>query len=218
MLELLTAIVDDHPIVIEGLKTLLANEENLRITEGFCTGADLLAYMSAQPLDLILLDVTLPDISGIELCKKIKEISVSTRILILSNHTERSIIMQSIQNGASGYLLKNSSIDELRHCIAEAVIGNICYSKEVMEIISRPDRNEMQGAPRLTRREKEILGLIAAGKTSQVIGQELFLSPLTVDTHRKNLIQKFGVKNVAELVMAAAQQQLLSGSAKWINQ
>lgn len=209
MPELITAIVDDHPIVIEGLKTLLANEENLRITSSFCTGADILAYLLDQPLDLILLDITLPDISGIELCKQIKQISINTRILILSNHTERSIIMQAIQNGASGYLLKNSSIEELRHCIAEAIKGNICYSKEVMEIISRPSKNELQGAPRLTRREKEILALIAAGKTSQIIGQELFLSPLTVDTHRKNLIQKFGVKNVAELVMAATQQQVL---------
>ncbi len=209
MPKLTTAVVDDHPIVIEGLKTLLANEDNLDIIGGFCTGTDLLAYISDHSLDLVLLDVTLPDISGIELCLKIKDASISTRILILSNHTERSIIMQAIQNGASGYLLKNSSIDELRHCIAEAVKGNICYSKEVMEIISRPNKNELQGVPRLTRREKEILALIAAGKTSQIIAQELFLSPLTVDTHRKNLIQKFGVKNVAELIMAAAQQQVL---------
>ncbi len=209
MPELLTAIVDDHPIVIEGLKTLLSHETNLKIIGGFCKGEDFLSYLSGHALDLVLLDVTLPDISGIELCQRIKQISLSTSILILSNHTERSIIMQAIQNGASGYLLKNSSIDELRHCIAEAVKGNICYSKEVMEIISRPSKNELQGVPRLTRREKEILALIAAGKTSQVIGQELFLSPLTVDTHRKNLIQKFGVKNVAELIMAANQQQLL---------
>lgn len=209
MPKLTTAIVDDHPIVIEGLKTLLANEDHLNIIGGFCSGAELLAYIGHHSLDLVLLDVTLPDISGIELCLKIKDISMSTRILILSNHTERSIIMQAIQNGASGYLLKNSSIDELRHCIAEALKGNICYSKEVMEIISRPNKNELQGVPRLTRREKEILNLIASGKTSQIIAQELFLSPLTVDTHRKNLIQKFGVKNVAELIMAAAQQQIL---------
>lgn len=208
MPELLTAIVDDHPIVIEGLKTLLASEKNLMIVGGFCTGEELLSYLAHKPLDLVLLDITLPDINGIELCHKIKQVSLSTNILILSNHTERSIIMQAIQNGASGYLLKNSSIDELRHCITEAIKGNICYSKEVMEIISRPSKNELQGAPRLTRREKEILGLIAAGKTSQVIAQELFLSPLTVDTHRKNLIQKFGVKNVAELIMEANQQNI----------
>ncbi|MDT3405289.1 response regulator transcription factor [Mucilaginibacter terrae] len=207
MFEIRTAIVDDHPIVIEGLKTLLANETNLKIIGGFCRGEELLSYLENSTLDLVLLDITLPDISGIELCQRIKQIALTTSILILSNHTERSIIMQAIQNGASGYLLKNSSVDELRHCIAEAIKGNVCYSKEVMEIISRPSKNELQGLPRLTRREKEILGLIAAGKTSQMIAHELFLSPLTVDTHRKNLIQKFGVKNVAELIMEANRQQ-----------
>jgi DNA-binding NarL/FixJ family response regulator len=207
--KLLTAIVDDHPIVIEGLKTLLQNEPNIELIGGFCNGMDILSYIRTNRIDLILLDVTLPDINGMELCQKIKKESVATIIIILSNHTERSIIMQTIRNGASGYLLKNSTVEELRHCIAEAIKGNICYSKAVMEIISRPSKNELEGTPRLTRREKEILNMIAAGKTSQVIGQELFLSPLTIDTHRKNLIQKFGVKNVAELVMAASQQQLL---------
>jgi DNA-binding NarL/FixJ family response regulator len=207
--KLLTAIVDDHPIVIEGLKTLLKNEPNIELIGGFCNGMDILSYIRTNRIDLILLDVTLPDINGMELCQKIKKESVATIIIILSNHTERSIIMQTIRNGASGYLLKNSTVEELRHCIAEAIKGNICYSKAVMEIISRPSKNELEGTPRLTRREKEILNMIAAGKTSQVIGQELFLSPLTIDTHRKNLIQKFGVKNVAELVMAASQQQLL---------
>jgi len=207
--KLLTAIVDDHPIVIEGLKTLLQNESNIQLVGGFCSGWDILSYIKLNKIDLILLDVTLPDINGMELCQLIKKESMDTIILILSNHTERSIIIQTIQNGASGYLLKNSTIDELRHCIAEAIKGDICYSKEVMEIISRPTKNELHGPPRLTRREKEVLTMIASGKTSQMIGQELFLSPLTIDTHRKNLIQKFGVKNVAELIMVATQQQVL---------
>ena len=117
--------------------------------------------------------------------------------------------MQTIQNGANGYLLKNSSLEELRQCIAEAVKGNICYSKEVMEIISRPTKNELRGIPQLTRREKQILYMLAQGKTSQNIAQELFLSSLTVDTHRRNLMQKFEAKNVAELIAAGHQQQLL---------
>jgi DNA-binding NarL/FixJ family response regulator len=84
-----------------------------------------------------------------------------------------------------------------------------CYSREVVDIISRPSKNGSFGIPKLTRREQQILGLLAKGKTSQVIGQELFLSPLTVDTHRRNLIQKFAVKNVAELIMAANQHKIL---------
>lgn len=209
MNKLLTVIVDDHPIVIEGLKTLLSNEDNLEIVGTFSNGAELLSYFNNNPVDLVLLDVTLPDIGGMELCKLVKKESPDTIILIVSNHTERSIIMQTIQNGANGYLLKNSSLDELRQCIAEAVKGNICYSKEVMEIISRPTKNELRGIPQLTRREKQILYMLAQGKTSQNIAQELFLSSLTVDTHRRNLMQKFEAKNVAELIAAGHQQQLL---------
>lgn len=207
--KLKTVIVDDHPIVIEGLKILLQNEENLQVVTGFCNGNDLLSYVKINLVDLIFLDINLPDYNGMDLCQMIKKESRSTIVLILSNHTERSIIMQTIQNGASGYLLKNSSLEELRCCITEAIKGNICHSTEVIEIISRPSKNQLQGMPQLTRREKQILTLIAEGKTSQVIGHELFISPLTVDTHRKNLIQKFEVKNVAELIMAANQQQII---------
>jgi DNA-binding NarL/FixJ family response regulator len=207
--KLRTALIDDHPIVIEGLKMLLQNETNVEVVGGFGSGEDFLAYLKQNRVDLVLLDITLPDINGMDLCKTIKNESLATVILVLSNHTERSIIMQTIQNGASGYLLKNSSVDELRNCIAEALKGNICFSKEVIDIISRPSKNQLQGRPQLTRREKQILSLLAEGKTSQNIADELFLSPLTVDTHRKNLIQKFEVKNVAGLIMAATQQQLL---------
>lgn len=207
--KLFTAIVDDHPIVVEGLKTLLKNEHNLKIVGSFHNGRDLLRYVQTNRVDLILLDVTLPDINGMELCQMIKKVSVNTIILILSNHTERSIIMQTIQNGASGYLLKNSSLEELRNCILESVRGNICYSREVMEIISRPTRNQLRSVPQLTRREKQILSLLAQGKTSLVIANELFLSPLTVDTHRRNLIQKLEVKNVAELITTAHQHKIL---------
>ncbi|WP_343691331.1 response regulator transcription factor [Chitinophaga sp.] len=209
MNKLRTVLVDDHPIVIAGLKTLLQHEENLTIEAALHSGNELISYLAAHPTDLVLLDITLPDINGMELCLMIKKVSLQTIILILSNHTERSIIMQTIQNGASGYLLKNSSLDELRHCITEAVKGNICYSREVMEIISRPSKNQLKATPQLTRREKQILSLLAQGKTSVVIGEELFLSPLTVDTHRRNLLQKFEVKNVAELIMIATQQQML---------
>lgn len=206
--KLRTVIVDDHPIVIEGLKNLLKNESNIELIGGFQNGADIMLYLESEKVDLILLDITLPDVNGMDLCLKIKKKYRSTIVLILSNRTERSIVVQTIQNGASGYLLKNSSLDELRRCIAEAVKGSICYSKEVTEILSRPSRNELLAAPRLTKREKQILELIAQGKTSQAIGDELFLSPLTIDTHRKNLLLKFQVKNVAELIMSANQQNL----------
>lgn len=203
------AIVDDHPIVIQGLKTLLAQEHDLHIARTFIDGAGILSFLKSNTVDIVLLDITLPDMNGMDLCREIKMIAPDTLVLILSNHSERSIIMQTIHNGASGYLLKNASPEEMLHAIQEALSGHISFSREVMEIISRPTKNEIKGLPQLTKREKQILKMIAEGSTSNVIAQELFLSPLTVETHRRNLIQKFGVKNSAELIMIAVQHHLI---------
>ncbi|GAA4303100.1 response regulator transcription factor [Compostibacter hankyongensis] len=203
------AIVDDHPIVIEGLKMLLVREQDIAIAGCFVDGAGIRSFLGTNEADVVLLDITLPDINGMELCREIKKLSPSTLVLVISNHSERSIIMQSIQNGASGYLLKNASLEELTGCIHEALSGNITFSKEVKDIISRPTKNELKGVPQLTKRERQILKLLAEGRTSAMIAEALFISPLTVDTHRRNLMQKFEVKNAAELIMAATQQQLL---------
>jgi len=202
-------IVDDHPIVIQGLKTLLADEKRIDITGSFTTGSAVISFLRENQVDVILLDIMLPDINGVELCREIKIISPGTCVIALSNHTERSLIMQILQNGAGGYLLKNASIEELISCINKALKGEIAFSKDVEDIIMRPSLNELKGRPQLTKREKQILQLIAAGKTTAVMADELFISPFTIETHRRNLIQKFEVKNAAELVMIATQHQLL---------
>jgi DNA-binding NarL/FixJ family response regulator len=203
------AIVDDHPIVIEGLLKLLDNKEHLRVAGCFTTGAGIIEFMKAQPVDIVLLDISLPDMNGMDLCKEIKILSPGTRVLILSNHSERSIIMQALQNGASGYLLKNASSAELTASIQEALSGQITFSKEVKEIIARPSANELKGIPQLTKREKEILHMISEGVTTAGIAEKLSLSPLTIETHRRNLLQKFEVKNVAALIKIAVQQGLI---------
>ncbi|MBO9732717.1 MAG: response regulator transcription factor [Chitinophaga sp.] len=203
------AIVDDHPIVLEGLQRLLANVSNITISGCFTTGADCMAFLEQHPVDIILLDITLPDVNGIELCKVIKEMSPGTHVLALSNHSERSMILQMIQNGATGYLLKNISAEELIACIREALSGLITFSKAAREIMARPSLGELKDTPQLTKREKEILHLIAEGKTTPDMAAQLNLSPLTIETHRKNLIQKFQVRNVAALIKTATQQGLV---------
>lgn len=202
-------IVDDHPIVIQGLKMMLENEKYFHIAATFNDGGGIRNFIKTNEADIVLLDITLPDSNGIELCAEIKKMRPETSVIMLSNRSERSIIMQCIQNGASGYLLKNATIDELHSCIRGALSGNIVFCNEVKEIISKPSQNELSGIPRLTKREKEILKLLTEGKTSVAIAEELFLSPLTVDTHRKNIIQKFQVKNVAELINVAVQNNLV---------
>ncbi|GEJ46152.1 MULTISPECIES: response regulator transcription factor [unclassified Chryseobacterium] len=201
-------IVDDHPIVIEGLRMMLNSQSFFNVAGSFASGAETLSFIRSQMTDIVLLDITLPDANGTELCRDIKKISPHTSVIMFSNRSERSIIMQSIQNGASGYLLKNTSIDELVVCIRGALSGDIVFCNETKQIISRPSQNDLP-IPRLTKREKQILQMVAQGKTSSVIAEELFLSPLTVDTHRKNLLQKFQAKNSTELINRAIQQRMI---------
>lgn len=207
--KIILAIVDDHPMVIEGLKSLLKPEMAIYTAVSFTKGREFISFLSQNEVDLVLLDISLPDANGIELCKEIKKVSPETIVLGLSNQTERSMMLQMLQSGASGYLLKNVSPDELLTCIQEALHGLITFSREAKEIMGRPSKAGLNEVASITKREKQILGLLAQGKTTAAIATELFLSPLTVDTHRKNLLQKFEVKNTAELLMAAVQQKLL---------
>lgn len=203
------AIVDDHPVVIEGIKSLLKQEPLLGAALSFTTGGDFLAFLKTNEVQVALVDIMLPDMSGLELCKEVKKISPDTLVLALSNQEERSIILQALQNGASGYVLKNASSEELMRCLHDVLNGDIAFSREVKEIMTRPSRMELKEVPTITRREKEILQLLAEGKTTAVMAEKLQLSPLTIETHRRNLLQKFKVNNAAELVMFAVQQKLL---------
>lgn len=203
------AIVDDHPVVIEGLQRLLGSKEYIHVAGTFTSGTAFLDYLKNGQADIVLLDISLPDSNGMELCKEIKKRSPGTCVLALSNHSERSIIMQMLQNGASGYLLKNASADELLNCINEALNGQISFSAEIRQIIARPSAHELKEVPQLTRREKEILNLISDGMTTPLIAEKLNLSQLTIETHRRNLLQKFEVNNVAALIKVAVQQGLV---------
>lgn len=206
------AIVDDHPVVIEGLKTLLrAGNESARI-ESFTSGQDFLHFAIQNVVHIVLLDIILPDANGIELCRQIKNSTPETIVLGLSNQAERSIILQMLQNGASGYILKNAGADEILGCVSDARKGSIAFSREVKEIMAKPSPADLRASPSVTKREKHILQLLSEGKSTPVIAAELSLSPLTVDTHRRNLLQKFEVKNTAELLMVALQQKILPGN------
>jgi len=203
------AIVDDHPVVIEGLTRLLSKKAAFEIAGTFTNGQDFLDFFKATPIKIVLLDIILPDMNGIDLCKEIKRISPDTVVLALSNHAERGAIMKMLENGASGYLLKNAAVEELMECINGALSGQIIFSKAVKEIIARPQMVEEKAPAKLTVREKEILGLIASGITTPRIAEMLFLSKFTVENHRKNLLHKFNAKNVAELIKSATQQGLI---------
>lgn len=201
-------IVDDHPVVSEGLRFLLQKQENLQVVGCFTDAKETLDFMDSHSPDLVLLDISRPDMSGTDLCRKIKSRSPRTRVIAISNHSERSMVTQMLQNGASGYLLKNTSSVELVNSILSAVEGNLVLNDEVKSILSQGE-SSFKELPRLTRREKEILKMVAEGMTTASIGEKLFISPLTVETHRRNLMQKFEVSNSAALIKLAVENHLI---------
>ncbi|WP_306354144.1 response regulator [Flavobacterium sp. '19STA2R22 D10 B1'] len=203
-----TVIVDDHPIVIEGLQVLFSQSDAVEIIRTFKSGKALLEYGNLHKIDLILLDVFLPDINGIDLCLKIKKIYPQIVVLAMSSQAERSIVLQMIKNGANGYLLKSASLNEFKECIQKAIAGELVFSNEVKSIVNRMHIDDFRTIPRLTRREKEVLSHLAEGKSTQEISEILFLSFLTVQTHRRNLLSKCQVRNVTELLNFAKENGL----------
>jgi len=202
-------IVDDHPVVLQGFCYLLQNIDEITVAGCFTNAADCLAYLSEQYADIVLLDINLPDMNGIDLCAEIKKSSSSSRVIAISNNNERGIISRMLQNGASGYILKNASAEELLYCIKDALQGRLVLSRDIQVVLAQPNIRDITGIPRLTRREKEILKLIAAGHTTNDIAGQLYISPLTVETHRRNLMQKFEVNNAPALIHIAAEHKLV---------
>lgn len=202
-------VVDDHPIVISGISGLLSDLENVEIIEKMQSGVALLDYMECNEVDLVLLDIFLPVITGIDLCKAIKQKFPQVVVIGMSSQSERSLVMQFIQNGGNGYILKSASFDEFKNCINKAIEGEIVFSDEVKIIVSQPLSEDLDTIPSLSRREKDIAILLSKGKQTQEIADELFLSFLTVQTHRRNILQKYKTKNVAELITLLLKNNLL---------
>ena len=198
-------IVDDHYMVIEGIHSLLQNEKSIEWSGHATNAVSCLAFLQQQQPDVILMDINLPDKSGIDLCKQVKEKYPSIFIIGLSTFNQLSFIQKMMDSGASGYLLKNASQTELMEAIETVAKGKIYFSDEASKTLQKNEATHII----LTRREKEVLELIAEGMTNNVIGQKLFISTATVDTHRKHLLAKLNAKNTASLVRMATQLQLI---------
>jgi DNA-binding NarL/FixJ family response regulator len=207
-------ITDDHYMVVEGIRSILQLEKNIEWLGHAMTAASCMAFLHSQQPDVLLLDINLPDKSGIDLCKEIKAKYPDIQILGLSSFNQQSYIQKMMQNGASGYVLKNASIEEIVNAIEAAMNGEIFLSDQASIAI---DENKNAQIPVITRREKEVLMLIAKGLINKEIADKLFISTTTVDTHRKNLLAKFQVKNTASLISLATQNELLHNMDPKIN-
>lgn len=191
-------IVDDHPIVAEGLQKLILAKAIATRCLTVYTAKECLKILKVFNPDLVLLDYHLPDGNGIDLCKMIKQENDKTKILVVSSFREHSIVKLMIDNGASGYVLKNASEEEIIDAIQTVLADKKYMCGQSQAIIERKDSHTI-----VTEREIEILKLIADGLTNLEIAEKLFLSPLTVDRHRKNIILKLDAKNTASLISIA---------------
>lgn len=201
-------IVEDHQVVIEGIVSLLQNEKEMCVVGHSATAKDCLDFFQTHTADVILMDINLPDMNGIELCSQIKKMYPSVMVLALSTFNQGVYINKMMESGASGYLLKNAEKKEIIEALYTVMQGKIFYSFEAGKALTSA-RLKSNEVPILTKREREILVLVTEGLTNSEISKKLFISIDTVDTHRKNLYNKLGVKNIATLIKYALKNDLI---------
>jgi DNA-binding NarL/FixJ family response regulator len=201
-------IVEDHSVVIEGIYSLLQNEKGIEVCGYAINAKNCIDYFVNHTADVILMDIGLPDMSGIDLCAIIKKKYPGIMVIALSTFNQGTYIKKMMEAGASGYLLKNTSKVEILEAIKTVTDGKTYLSFEVGKELQL-SKEEDNNIPLLTKREKEILILIAEGLTNQQIKEKLFISIDTVDSHRKNLHTKLHVKNTAMLIRYAIEHKMV---------
>lgn len=196
-------IIDDHPLVADGIAMMLKDVDYLKIQGTATTGAEAVDFLESHEPEIILLDINLPDIDGLQLCDIIRKKNQYSKIIGLTSANDTSIITQLLHRGGNGYLLKNMERSELLEAIDRVIDGKIFLSRaaneKVLEQFSSVS-TAINETPSITRREKEILLLLEEGLNGPQIAERLFISPYTVETHRKNLMQKMNVNTTQQLL------------------
>ena len=216
-------IADDHAMFADGISSILEAEDNIQVVGQCLDGPSTIQFLEKESnIDILLLDVNLPGMSGIEVCKKVVSDFKATKVLAISMFNEESFVTEILNNGAMGYILKNTGREELLKAINTILGGKSYFSKDVTETIMkslmkhRTGRNGEESKkplPKISRREKEVLDLIIKEHTTQEIAKQLFISLKTVESHRSNLLSKLNARNTAGLVRIALENNLLEKSA-----
>ena len=208
-------IADDHTLFREGIKSILKEETDIKVEIEAGSGEEIMEKLEKQNIDIILMDIDMPQMDGVMATRKVKEKFPATKVLILSGYNDLKYILEVMRAGASGYLVKDAENLDLANAIKTLAQGNAYYSQSIAGKLSEYLR-ELQIKSTfpsldvsLTNREKEILQLIAREFTNQEIADQLFISTNTVFTHRKNLLKKFNARNTAGLIKYAAEYGLL---------
>lgn len=196
-------LADDHEIVRAGIRRLLSISRVIKILDEASNGQDLVDIVEYHRPDIVISDIMMPKMNGIEALKKIREKGIDCHVIMLTAYEDSFHLENALEAGADGYLSKDINAKELVDAIFDVIKGERVFSQSVVRLIKRKgaSSSELDATPIvITKREQEILDLVAKGKTSQYIADKLFISVRTVESHRYNLMQKLDVSNVAELI------------------
>ncbi len=210
-------LVDDHKIVRDGIRALLSGQEDIRIYDEAGSGSELFRQLNSGLPDIMLMDISLPDISGIELCERVREQFPLMKVLFLSMYTSEEYIFNAIKAGAQGYLPKNISQDELLHAIRAVAAGEEYFSESVSNVILKSyikkaqdkEPENLTQSSALSKRELEILRLFAEGNTNPQIAEQLYISTRTVESHKNHIMQKLGLKTAVDLIKFAIKHHII---------
>jgi DNA-binding NarL/FixJ family response regulator len=185
------AITDDHPLLLEGLKNILGNSDTIDVVDCFRNVSEMNAGLAKQAIDILLLDINLVDTNSIELIKPLKKKYGNLQIIMLSVHNELPVINSTLAEGALGYIQKNASVSEILEGINTVYAGKQFLCSQTNSVLEKKSLDGLNQVPKLTRREKEILAEAAKGLTTNQMAEKLFISPHTVESHRKILSKNF---------------------------
>ncbi|MEM6360978.1 MAG: response regulator transcription factor [Bacteroidota bacterium] len=205
-------LADDHSVVRTGIKMLISSDESIEIIGEASSGAEALSMIKNSQPDILITDISMPGMTGIELAEIIKNEHRGTKVLVLSTYSDEEYILSAFEAGASGYLPKDTDEDQFLAAIKTVSEGDVYYTKEVSDILTKSlikQKRTIEDPLELTEREKEILKLIVDGMSNKEIADKLFISVRTVDTHRRNIMDKIEAKNTADLVRKALEDKLI---------
>lgn len=197
-------MVDDHPVVLEGMAHIFIDHPHVEVVGKATDAITALALVKATAPDVVITDINLPEINGIELCERLLSEYPGVRVIGMSTFSDRAFVSEMLAAGASGYITKGASAGDIEQAIEAAMRNQVTVRVDQAGALTPAMK-----APVITRREKEVLLLIAEGLTNKEIGDRLFVSTSTIDSHRKNLLAKFNALNTAALVAAAARSGVL---------
>ncbi|KEO75512.1 response regulator [Anditalea andensis] len=204
-------IADDHQMFIDGVKSMLGESIDIQVVGEAMNGHEVLAFCDTHAIDIVIMDISMPLMDGIEATRLLLKKNPRIKVLGLSMHNDRNFIADMLKTGAHGYILKNTGKNDLLTAIHALQEGETFLGEEVKKtllnsFIKKPKPDQIE---KLSNREQEVLESIASGLTTQEIAQQLFISKNTVESHRKNLLYKLKAKNTAELVNNAYKQKLI---------